>query len=209
MIRLAQTKKKPTKGKRPTKGVEPAQEKKPGKFQKVFFWFIIPLLFASAILLIILQITGTNVFEKAKDLAGITQSADKKGEKNDNYEQQIVSLKSQLQEKDAEIKTMQDQIDEQRARAKKVTIEKKRLNKEIRKLKSAEHDASATIDSLVATYEQMRPKSAAPALVALKDSEAIEIMRRLKTETLAAILEKMSADDAARFTRLLAERTGN
>lgn len=208
MIRLAQTKKKPTKGKQPPKGRE-QEEKKPGKFQKAFFWFIIPLLFASAILLIILQVTGTNVFEKAKDIAGITQSEDKKGATNENYEQQIVSLKSQLQEKDAEIKTMQDQIDEQRQKAKKVTLEKKRLKKEIKKLKTAQEDKTASIDNLVATYEQMRPKSAAPALVAMEDSEAVAIMRKLKTETLAAILEKMSAADAARFTKLLTAKTGN
>lgn len=211
---MAQPKKRPAKGKRPPNGREDVGEEKkaPGKFQKAFFWVIIPLLFASAILLIVFQVTGTNVFEKAKELTGISQSDDVSKVNNKNYEDQLVSLKSQLQEKEAEIKGLQDQIDQQKTDAKKERIEKRRLKKEIKKLKSDSKDemTNTSIETLVATYEQMRPKSAAPALVALKVEEAVAIMSKLKTETLAAILEKMSPDDAARFTTLLsAKKTDN
>lgn len=205
MILVAQPKKRPVKDKRPPKGREGLGEEKktPGKFQKAFFWIIIPLLFASAILLIVFEVTGTNIFEKAKDIAGVSQNEESNEINNKNYEEQIVNLKAQQQEKEAEIKSLQDQIDQQKITAKKERIEKRRLKKEIKKLKSGSKDETASIDSLVATYEQMRPKSAAPALVALKDEEAIAIMSKLKTETLAAILEKMSPDEAARFTTLL------
>lgn len=202
---MAQPKKRPVKDKRPPKGREGLGEEKktPGKFQKAFFWIIIPLLFASAILLIVFEVTGTNIFEKAKDIAGVSQNEESNEINNKNYEEQIVNLKAQQQEKEAEIKSLQDQIDQQKITAKKERIEKRRLKKEIKKLKSGSEDETASIDSLIATYEQMRPKSAAPALVALKDEEAIAIMSKLKTETLAAILEKMSPDEAARFTTLL------
>jgi len=205
VILVAQPKKRPVKGKRPPKGREDLGEEKktPGKFQKAFFWIIIPLLFASAILLIVFEVTGTNIFEKVKDIAGVSQNEESNEINNKNYEEQIVNLKAQQQEKEAEIKSLQDQIDQQKITAKKERIEKRRLKKEIKKLKSGSEDETASIDSLVATYEQMRPKSAAPALVALKDEEAIAIMSKLKTETLAAILEKMSPDEAARFTTLL------
>ena len=68
---MAQPKKRPVKGKRPPKGREDLGEEKktPGKFQKAFFWIIIPLLFASAILLIVFGIIdfATAVFSSKED----------------------------------------------------------------------------------------------------------------------------------------------
>lgn len=51
----------------------------------------------------------------------------------------------------------------------------------------------------------MTPKAAAPVIINMSDSEAIKILASLKPETLAKVLEKMPAKDAARYTALLAK----
>lgn len=215
MIPVAQPKKRPAsskarnpKGKgRPVASEELDEKKSPGKFQKAFFWVIIPLMFASAILLIFFQVTGTNVFDKVKNIAGVSQSAsDNKAPNSSNYDEQIVNLKSQIQEKEAEVKQLQDQMEQQKSEAKKMQIEKKRLEKEVRKLKKAKSTSNVELTTMVETYTKMRPKSAAPALIAMKDDKAVEILSEMAPDTLAAILEKMPAKDAANYTTLLTKK---
>lgn len=214
MIPVAQPKKRPAgkarnpKGKGRSVASEEVEEKKSGgKFQKAFFWVIIPLMFASAILLIFFQVTGTNVFDKVKNIAGVSQSAsDNKTINSGNYDEQIVNLKSQIQEKEAEVKQLQDQMDQQKSESKKTQIEKKRLEKEVRKLKKAKSATNVEIETMVEAYTKMRPKSAAPALIAMKDDKAVEILSEMDSDTLAAILEKMPAENAANYTALLTKK---
>ena len=49
------------------KPVSEEEEKSPGIFQKIFYIIIIPLLFVIALLLIVAQFSGTNVFEKVTE----------------------------------------------------------------------------------------------------------------------------------------------
>ena len=44
------------------------------------------------------------------------------------------------------------------------------------------------------------PKKAAPIITQMNDNEALKILSSLKPATLAAILEKMNATDAAKYT---------
>ena len=49
----------------------------------------------------------------------------------------------------------------------------------------------------------MSAKSVAPVIVKMTDAEAIRILASLKPDTLAAVLEKMSPEDAAKYTTLM------
>lgn len=44
-------------------------EKSPGIFQKLFYWFLIPLMFLLAVVLVVAEISNVNVFEKARETA--------------------------------------------------------------------------------------------------------------------------------------------
>jgi len=188
--------------------VELEQENKgPGKLQKLFFWVIIPVLFTLAIGLIVAEVTGTNVFEKAKTVMGGKNNAeDVNKETADQYNQQIVALKAQLKEKDAIVNQLQTKIDANKTDAAKAEVEKKRLEKEVTKLQNGKADTKTDINALVKTYEQMAPKSSAAVISTMNDDQALKILKNLKPATLAPILEKMTPEKAAHYTELLSKK---
>ncbi|MGG0657936.1 MotE family protein [Rummeliibacillus pycnus] len=187
---------------------EVEKEKKPSFIQKLFFWGIIPLLFVSAVLLIAAEVTGTNVFEKAKEITGTSSSQEKAKDVtkfNSNNEKQIADLKAQVQEKDAEIAKLQGEVEDSKSETSKMAIEKHRLEVQIKKMENGKDEIKQEFSSIVTTYEKMTPKKAAPVITNMKDAEALKILSSLKPETLAAILEKMPADKAAHYTELLSK----
>ena len=186
-----------------------SEEKSPGIIQKLFFWIIIPLLFISAILLIAATVTGTNVFEKAKEITGISSSDQKANDIakfNTNSEKEIADLKAQLQEKDAEMAKLQSQIEDSKTAKSKMTIEKHRLEVQIKNLEKSNSKVKASFGDLVSTYEKMTPKAAAPAIIKMNDTDALRILSSLNPEILAAILEKMPAKNAAHYTELMSKK---
>lgn len=183
------------------------EEKNPGFFQKLFFWVIIPLLFVSAVLLIVAEVSGINVFEKAKNMT-ISSSQDKEEnltKRNSQNEKQIADLKAQLQEKEAEIAKMQGEIEDANSTTSKMSIEKHRLEVQLKKAENNKSETTKEFGDIVTTYEKMAPKSAAPVITNMKDKDALKILTNLKPDTLAAILEKMPADKAAHYTSLLSK----
>lgn len=197
------------KGRKPKLQVEEVvEEKKPSLIQKIFFWVIIPLLFISAVLLIAAEVTGTNVFEKAKQITGTSTSTEKASnikKVNSNNEKQIADLKAQLQEKEAEIAKLQGEVEDSKSANAKTKIEKHRLEVQIKKLEKGKDDTRKEFSDIVKTYENMAPKASAPVITNMKDAEAMKILSSLKPATLAAILEKMPSDKAAHYTELLSK----
>ncbi|GEK32561.1 MotE family protein [Kurthia sibirica] len=186
---------------------ETQQTKSPGKLQKLFFWVIIPVLFTLAIGLIVAEVTGTNVFEKAKSVIGAGDSTQKEtsDEAVENYNKQIVSLKASIKEKDTIVAKLQGQLDSTKTDTSKAEIEKKRLEAEIKKLQNSKADTKTDIATVIKTYEQMAPKKSAPILSAMSDKEAMKILKGLKPVTLATILEKMTPEKAAKYTEQLSK----
>ncbi|MGE7917861.1 MotE family protein [Viridibacillus sp. NPDC093762] len=186
-----------------------SEVKAPSTLQRLFYWVIIPLLFTTAVLLIIAHLLNVNVFEKAKEwTSGTAQSTNEKVlNENDVKEnaKQTVELKAQIQEKEAEIAQLQGQIEDSKNEKSKLVIEQDRLIAEIDKLEKGKAETQKEFSSIVSTFEKMTPKAAAPVIINMSDSEAIKILASLKPETLAKVLEKMPAKDAARYTALLAK----
>lgn len=182
-----------------------SEVKEPGTLQKLFVWVLIPVLFALAVGMIVAEVTGTNVFEKAKTVIGSKSDEENTiaPQKVDDYNKQIVNLKAQLKEKDAIVTSLQSKIDASKTDASKAEIEKKRLEKEITKLQKTKIDTKVDNTVLTKTYEQMAPKSSAAVISAMSDEEAMKILRNLKPVTLAAVLEKMTPEKAAGYTEML------
>lgn len=206
--------KKPVPSKNPRKKqsmMEPNEQsvdsKTPGRLQKLFFWVIIPVLFALAIGLIVAEVTGTNVFEKAKSIIGndSAQTEQTAEQSIEDYNKEIVKLQAQVKEKEALVTKLQSQIDSSKTDTSKLEVEKKRLEKELKKLQEGKTDTKTDTTLLTKTYEQMAPKSAAAAISAMKDEEALSILQNLKPATLAPILEKMTAEKAAYFTEAMSK----
>lgn len=180
------------------------EEKSPGIFQKLFFWFIIPLLFVIAILLVIAQFTNTNVFEMAKNLTNSVISEEQSNESPLNSGQKIVELEAEIQEKEAQIEQLKEQIDSAKLETRDAIAIQEQLRQQIEELQRSQVEAKAEVDEIISTYELMSAKSAAPIITELSDEQAIKILSSLEPEKVSDIFSKMSPADAARYTELLA-----
>ena len=179
-------------------------ENKPGFFQKFFFWFLIPLLFCIALLLILAMFTNKNVFDYVDKLPFI--SSEEKNEDINNVgstNEKIVNLQAEVQEKEVEVAQLQSKLDASTNETQELEAEIENLQYEIEKLKASQEQATKEFKDIVSTYEKMSAKKAAPIIVQMSDDEALRILASLKPTTLTAVLEKMTPEEAAKYTQLL------
>src|SRR5690554_7497524 len=93
------------------KPVSEEEEKAPGIFQKIFYIIIIPLLFVIALLLIVAQFSGTNVFEKVTEWIPKAET-ETPTEETFQHQSKIVALEADIQEKEAQLLELQQELDE-------------------------------------------------------------------------------------------------
>jgi len=184
------------------------KEKSAGIFQVLLLWVLIPLLFATAVALIIATVFDVNVFDKAKGLSeNLPFIAEKKEEDPDTgnqiFEERVVTMQAEIQEKEAQLFKVQGDLDKSSNENEKLLIEQEKLLDEIAVLVREKDDSKRNFKEIVTTFEQMSSKSAAPVITKMSDAEAIRILIGLKPDTLAGILEKMSPDDAAKYTTMM------
>lgn len=184
------------------------EKKSSNKLLVVLLSVLIPLLAISAVFLIIAKFTDVNVFDKAKELSGNLPFVDEKDEftdKNDLIlEERVVTLQAELKEKETQLiklrAEVQGSVDENN-----VLIEKQEeLQYEIEVLKVEKDSTKREFAEIVSTFEKISAKAAAPILTEMADEEAMRILNNLKPDVLAAILEKMTPVDAAKYTTLMA-----
>ena len=196
------------KTKETTRGTEETKEKSTGIFQILMLWVFIPLLFISAVLLILAKFTDVNVFDKAKELTGKLPFVSEKVEEDAGtdtlvLEERVVSLQAEIKEKETELFMLQSDFDKSAEEKDTLLKEQQRLVDEIARLTSEQDSSKKDFKGIITTYEQMSAKSVAPVIVKMTDAEAIRILASLKPDTLAAVLEKMSPEDAAKYTTLM------
>lgn len=205
-------------------------EKEPNKFQWFLFVIIIPLIFAILVIAIVLSLTGGNVFEKAKEISDTvsTQIFDKEQKKStDDYEKEIVNLEADIKDKEAEIKSLGGIVDSRDQTIQQLEAEKQQLQMQLDDIQNQQNtdqninqntqNASQNLgqgttnnmNEVVKTYETMSPKKSAPILAEMSDSDAVEILAKLKTDIVAKVLEQMTPQDAARLTNKLKKQQQN
>jgi flagellar protein FlbB len=179
-------------------------ENKPGFFQKFFFWFLIPLLFCIALLLILAMFTNKNVFDYVDKLPFVSSNSETEADGGvTSNSEKLVTLQAEVQEKEVEVAQLQSQLESSTTEKQELEAEIENLQYEIEKLKASQDQATKEFKDIVATYEKMSAKKAAPILVQMSDDEALRILASLKPATLTAVLEKMEPEQAAKFTQLL------
>lgn len=187
---------------------EEKKQKSTGIFQILMLWIFIPLLFATAVLLILAKFTDINVFDKAKEwtenLPFVSEiNGEDAGVDNIVLQERAVSLRAEIKDKEAELFKLQSDFDKSVDEKNKLLKEQQRLVDEVARLSNEKDDTKKDFKGIIMTFEKMSAKSAAPVLIKMADTEAIRILASLKPETLAAVLEKMAPEDAAKYTTLL------
>ncbi|WP_252503605.1 MotE family protein [Sporosarcina sp. Marseille-Q4943] len=177
-------------------------------FQEVLLWTLIPLLFTTMVLLIIAYVADVNVFDKAKEWSKSLPFTDQKQADDENeddliIEERVVELQAEIQEKEAQLFKLQENLAKSEDEKKVLLDEQTSLLAQIEALKMEKEDYKRDMKEIISTFEKMSAKSAAPVITKMSDAEAIEILTKLKPEVLAPILEKMSPEDAAKYTSLM------
>ncbi len=198
------------------KKIDETEHVESNKFQVILFSVLIFLLFTLLVLVIYLSFTGTNVFKKSKELSEkipfVSQLLDKNDEKDpntstENFQEKVVDLEAEIKDRQSEIKKLESLIDSRDKQLERNELEKQQLEMEIEELRSAQEINNRAFQDIVKTYETISPKKSAPIISKMGDEEAIKILSSIKTDKLAAILEQLTPDDAARFTKLLASKS--
>ncbi|MDV6376714.1 hypothetical protein ORD22_00360 [Sporosarcina sp. GW1-11] len=197
-----------SKKKRKAKEVEVVERKSFGFFQILLAWIIIPLMFTTAVVLIIAKVADVNVFDQAKEWTSKIpfleeKKPDEKVEGDLILEERVISLQAEIQEKEAQLFEVQNELSQVKDSNETLVIEKEKLNEEIEQLKIEQSESKRDFKEIVSTYEQMSAKSAAPVITEMGDAEAVQILSSLKPATLASILEKMTPEEAAKYTSML------
>ncbi|MGN7407536.1 MotE family protein [Sporosarcina sp. SAFN-010] len=188
------------------------EERKAGSFfQMLLAWFVIPLIFAIAVLLIIAKVADVNVVEKAKEWTAsvpvLEQKKQDSSTKKDKkiLEERVVAMKEELKQKEKQLMGIQEDLKKSNAKNEELVLAQEKLQAEILVLQRTNDESKKEVGQLVSTFEQMSAKSAAPVITEMDDAQALQLLSQMKANTLAAILEKMSAKDAAKYTALLAK----
>lgn len=186
------------------------KNKSSGNFLTIMLFVLIPLLAVSAVFLIIAKFTDVNVFDKMKEMTSklpFVESEVKRDEDigSDNIilEERVVNLQAEIQEKEAQLFKLQQELDISAEEKQELLQKQEELLYEIELLQLEKDDTKRKFTEIVSTFEKMSAKSAAPVLAKMNDTEAVRILTSLKPDTLAAILEKMSPEDAARYTSIM------
>ena len=185
------------------------EPKKTGLGKKILYLFIIPLLFAVALLLTFAQITNINVFEKAKVFTSLGQEEPKdenEKKKTNRLEERVVSLQAEIQQKEVQIDKLQAEIDSSEKSQESLLLEQESLLQQIEELKRQNEQTKRDYAEVVSTFEKMSAKTAAPVITNMSDAEALRILASLKPDTVAKIYEKMSSQDAAKYTELMTKQ---
>lgn len=110
------------------------EPRKIGLGKKILYLFIIPLLFALALLLTFAQITNINVFEKAKEFTSFGEDKPlDDNTKSIRLEERVVSLQAEIQQKEVQINQLHDEIENSEKSQESLLLEQENL---CRKLKN-------------------------------------------------------------------------
>ena len=190
------------------KPIAATEKRKSGAFGKIVMVILITLMFTTAVLLVIAKFNDVNVFDKAKEVtAGLPFVGDPEQKTlladEGILEDRVVDLQAEIKEKEAEVFQLQKQLDASADEKEVLLIEQERLLGEIQALERDNDSSTQKVSEIVSTFEKMSAKSAAPVITNMSDAEAIQILSSLKTDNLASILEKMSPEDAAKYTSMM------
>lgn len=190
------------------KVAEELESKKTSRFQSFIFVVLIPLLFTITVALIVMTILGYNVFELTKEygqkIPFISSAlSDDASDSAKDVETKMIELEAEIKDREAKITKLETELDSKDQEISRAKLEKEQLESEIEELTAMKEENKRAFKDIVKTYETISAKKAAPILSQMSETEALEILTNLKSDTLAEIMEKMEPEDAARYTELL------
>ncbi|MGG4488932.1 MotE family protein [Metabacillus idriensis] len=184
------------------------------KLQWTLFVIVIPVLFTVTFITVILTVAGVDVAGKMKEaISHIPGTADLTSvEEKNNSENTNIAPSAELKEENERQKTtiekQQQEISALENEADLKVREIEQLSQEVKSLKEqlqASDNKEKEGKDIAKLYEKMSSKKAAEIIPFLSDEEALKILTSINDDQVIAVMEKMPAEDAARYTKMLAD----
>ncbi|WAA10716.1 MotE family protein [Fervidibacillus albus] len=188
------------------------KKKKFGFWQWIVFGGIFPIIIVLSVLLAIFSIRGVNIFEEVEKIpviGSLFTDENSVGTTVEDLENTINDLQAELKNEEAKATQLQSELETKENEIAQLQAENERLEQSVNELQSSNTTTNTDWDSVVKTYETMKPKDAALILVEMDEATALNILAELTEDQLADILEKMSPEEAAQFTDQLADLADN
>ncbi|MEH7385732.1 MotE family protein [Bacillus sp. JJ1521] len=192
--------------------METNEKEEYSKFQWFFYVVFIPSFFTLIVVFVLLSVTGFNPIGAVKGFASkvpvissLFEDEEKESQAQNEDEIYVADLETEIQAKESKITQLESELDTKNGEIHSLELEIENLSDELVKFQEERLSKGKTLNELTKMYEQMSAKNAAKILPNLKDDEAREILSSINTEKLAAIFEKMSPEDAAKFTQLITQ----
>ncbi|WP_102346944.1 MotE family protein [Bacillus sp. Marseille-P3661] len=188
------------------------EKKSYSKLQWFIFVIIIPFLFSIAVILVVLTISGLNVFDMADKYSNKIPLVSKMVDSSTSeieIEETVVNLKATIEDQKIEIDKLQADVE---TKQKELTASQQRIEEmtsEIQLLKESKKNISIKLEEVAALYETMSSKKAAAILSEMPTIEVLDILVNMNNESRAAVLEKMDPVKAAELTVLIKNETEN
>ncbi|QAS50996.1 MotE family protein [Halobacillus litoralis] len=181
---------------------------KGNKIQKVFFAIVIPFIFLLTLTLIVLTLSGINVFEEAekyaKKIPGVSEVTSTDEPASDPEE--MDRLQAMVANKDVEIEQLQQDADQKQATIEEMDQQILKLEKELEdSLPEDGEDPNQKAKDLAASFQEMDPEEAAPIIGSMSQTLAVQVMREVSSEERGEILGQMDPEAAAEIASILLE----
>lgn len=192
--------------------METKEKEEYSKLQWFFYVVLIPSFFTLIVAFVLLSVTGFNPIGAVKGFASkvpvissLFDDEEKEAQVQKENEVSVADLETEIQAKESKITQLESELETKNGEIHSLELEIENLSDELVKLQEERLAKSKSLNDLTKMYEQMSPKNVAKIIPNLKEDEAREILSSINTEKLAAIFEKMSPEDAARFTQLITQ----
>ncbi|USK35703.1 hypothetical protein LIT25_10610 [Bacillus sp. F19] len=181
------------------------------KLQWTFFVIVIPFIFTVTFITVILTVARVDVAGKMKGVilhlqgtAEHTSVHEEKNSKNADASHTAELEKANKFQKNT-IEKQQQEISAAENDADLKVREIQQLSQEVKSLKEQLLGTENKEKDIAKLYEKMSSKKAAEIIPFLSDEEALLILTSIKDDQLIAVMEKMSVEDAAKYTKMLAK----
>ncbi|MFC4404578.1 MotE family protein [Gracilibacillus xinjiangensis] len=186
------------------------KEKKPGIFQWLIV-IIVPLIFAAIFALIILYFMGVDVVSYSKETLNKVPflSETVMTDEEELHQQQLETKDDTISTKDEEISSLQTQLQEKDQQIEDLQEEVTSLADQLTEQQNELESSTATDEShkeITSSFENMKPKTAAPIIENLDNQLAVSILRQLDADVRGDILAQMKPETAAIYTEMLANQ---
>lgn len=191
--------------------MEELQEEKPYSWWERFFYiFLIPALFASVLGGVLLNLSGYDVIGKILETGNSIPVIEKivpGSNPHDPAEQAkldpVVELRGQLQQKEQQIAQLQEALTEKETAIQAIQQRADELQKLLEEKQADEAERQKQYQDLAKLYTSMSARNAAAIIGNLSMEEAVAVIAKMKAEDRAAILAKMDPKKAADISVLI------